>query len=323
MSFLHVSSSTSSLSKGRQLCISCLPALGAGLLIFWLSGGFPPTAWVLLFQMGRQIGTGQGTSLLLPFGLLIGQSLAIGGAWGCLLVVIVQEGTYLQTLWSEDPCTDELLMRQQEAYSDIVAQQPVEEMLAYEEVWSEQAMLGEPGVEEQMEEVWGEQAMLGEPGVEGQMEVEVQIDEEPVEAVQAYEEQVESASDTGALAHLQTLWQNPFEESIVPVSEDVFANVPDLLENVFDTQLDDLDLFARADNGFPDKKAHTETFEEAGLPDKRDSAEMFVFGNPFEGPLPEIFAYDRDLKDMLKEVKGKSSKTTVFNSYGEKMSGSE
>ncbi|GHO64047.1 hypothetical protein KSC_029390 [Ktedonobacter sp. SOSP1-52] len=51
--------------------------------------------------------------------------------------------------------------------------------------------------------------------------------------------------------------------------------------------------------------------------DEMDSEPTFVYGNPFEGPLPNVFDHDLDLKQMLftqmKQEESKSSKTSAGN----------
>src|SRR5581483_10356901 len=79
-------------APGRHLVQRCLPVAGAGLLLFWLIGGFPPTTWRLLFQAFVQISqSGLNTSGLFALAILIIQSLCIGAALGLLVWVAQRE----------------------------------------------------------------------------------------------------------------------------------------------------------------------------------------------------------------------------------------
>jgi hypothetical protein len=67
----------------------------------------------------------------------------------------------------------------------------------------------------------------------------------------------------------------------------------------FAVQPDLLDLFAGSD---PLSAEPAPQFPEAQASSKATPPE-FVFGNPFEGPLPEVFEYDTDLKQSLADLK--------------------
>jgi hypothetical protein len=89
---------------GGEAVRSGLPILGTAVFVWILSGGFPPTTWVFLFQTITQLNrlfATQGTAAILPLTILIVQSLFLAAAWGLLGWVILREGAYLVTMQSK------------------------------------------------------------------------------------------------------------------------------------------------------------------------------------------------------------------------------
>ena len=87
-----------------QLTRSCLPIVGTAILVFIVSGGFPPTTWRYLFQTLPQLNrlfVSQGPGVIFPLTILIVQSLLLAIAWGLLVWVVLREGAYLMTLQSK------------------------------------------------------------------------------------------------------------------------------------------------------------------------------------------------------------------------------
>lgn len=81
----------------------CLLVGGTALLLAWLSVGFAPSTWWLLFQAIRQFNTlwiDQGTSVLWSLLLLIVQSLLLLAAWVLLIRVAVREGSRFYAMQS-------------------------------------------------------------------------------------------------------------------------------------------------------------------------------------------------------------------------------
>ena len=82
----HPGSSTN--PSRRQLLYRCLPIIGTGLLMFWLSGGPFPRTWLLYAQTCAQFSqllTQLGGGFLFAFVVLTVQSLLLALAWGFLL----------------------------------------------------------------------------------------------------------------------------------------------------------------------------------------------------------------------------------------------
>src|SRR5581483_5405268 len=72
-----------------------LAIVGASFLLYWVSGGFPPATWRLLFQSMPQLGArlpDQGIALVFSFIVVVIQSLAIGVAWALLLWLAIRKG---------------------------------------------------------------------------------------------------------------------------------------------------------------------------------------------------------------------------------------
>jgi len=68
--------------------IVCICLLGSAVLLFWVSGGFPPAAWSFLLQVIPQVPRlweRQGPSILLPLTGLAVQSVTLLISWGVLL----------------------------------------------------------------------------------------------------------------------------------------------------------------------------------------------------------------------------------------------
>jgi hypothetical protein len=85
----------------RQLLLHCLPILGTSLVLCWLSREVPPTTWRLFLQMCLQwpvLWAEQGTSLLLPFSILLLQSLLLGVSWILIIRLVLREGNNLLRL---------------------------------------------------------------------------------------------------------------------------------------------------------------------------------------------------------------------------------
>jgi hypothetical protein len=88
---------------GKHIVCRCLPILGAGVLIFWLSGGLAPRAWLSFFQTCvhlHALWSERGVAVLLLLFIQFVQALLLGGAWGLLGWMAVQEGSVLYEMFS-------------------------------------------------------------------------------------------------------------------------------------------------------------------------------------------------------------------------------
>lgn len=79
---------------GRQILRRIVPILVTCYLVYWLSGGIPPTSWEQLVQVCIHFTTllaSKGTGALVTLLVLFAQALCIGFAWGFLLWLMVRE----------------------------------------------------------------------------------------------------------------------------------------------------------------------------------------------------------------------------------------
>jgi len=84
----------------KQLLTICLLGLGAG-IIFWLSGGIPPRTWRVLLQSClhfNSLWAQQGAGMLLPFIIVVVQSILVGVAWAVFGWLAYREGSALFAL---------------------------------------------------------------------------------------------------------------------------------------------------------------------------------------------------------------------------------
>src|SRR5438874_10295923 len=71
--------------------------IGAGALLFWFSGGFPPWAWRFLFQVLPQVSglwAERGPAMISPFAGLILLSLSLLIIWVTLTAMAIQVGLH-------------------------------------------------------------------------------------------------------------------------------------------------------------------------------------------------------------------------------------
>ncbi|WP_201378737.1 hypothetical protein [Ktedonobacter sp. SOSP1-52] len=70
---------------------------------------------------------------------------------------------------------------------------------------------------------------------------------------------------------------------------------PSAVANPFDVQSDLIDLFQES-------SAIEEQGENPAIEEMSDPEQLYVFGNPFEGPLPDVFHHDKDLQRVVREL---------------------
>lgn len=232
---------------------------GAGLLLFWLSGGFPPDTWLLLISVLAQFNTlwgQQGNVLLWPYVLLIAQSLSLAIAWVLFVWALIHETRYILNLRDQ---------RQHRVSPAVVARST-----------------SSPTVEEPLQTATKEAESSAEsrrlrraerlPVPVGEMGLQKKkFPENPYEGVETKPEQHrEEAGDQNS----------PFD-----VKNDVYS--------VFRHH------DAKASGGEEDEEGKT---KKATKGEKEEEENPFRFGNPFEGPLPEVFNYDVDLRRSILEI---------------------
>ena len=71
---------------------------------------------------------------------------------------------------------------------------------------------------------------------------------------------------------------------------------PSAIANPFDVQSDLIDLFQES-------STIEEQGEGLGVDEEPDPEQLYVFGNPFEGPLPDVFQHDKDLQRVVRELR--------------------
>jgi hypothetical protein len=218
----------SSLIMGR-LFVGWLPIILVGIILYWISGGLPPTAWRLLLRVMLRWSALQdiiGGTVFVPFVILLVQSILILVAWILLGLVIWREIGVFKALQAEQRVAHlkAALALSQDTTSEALAFRRNQNLQTVQKEQYQQKL----------------------------------VDEAAAAA---------ATKDTG----IQML-DNPFE-----MDQAVFelAAEPDPSETV-DT-LDKMDII---------DESHT----------------VFVYGNPFDGELPEVFTYDMDLKREVKDM---------------------
>jgi hypothetical protein len=318
----------------RRLLHRWIPMLIAGIIIGLISGGLPPKTWLYLARVCTSFGilwSIQGPVVLLSLFVLIIQSLLVGSAWGLWGWLLVQEGI---AIWTRNKATsaDPLVVTAPPAIQEITTRKP---LLALPEAdprrLQNQALLPPTRVLQP----WVMQSML--------MQVEPQkaLPQVGEPLTDPYESPLSWTRHQryGALI-------NPFEDNTedVPSKNNAYRTGPqDESYDPYKVQLSTLDDLSDPKKTF---LAHRQEFsqkvqpypqpfkasvvdgtgqavdEDAGeqtmrLPASKEAsveqsvAEFgsdFIFGNPFDGPLPDVFQEDEDLKQVLKEQTESSAK---------------
>jgi hypothetical protein len=257
----------------------CLPIIGAGVLLLWLSGGMPPAVWQSFFHTFtrvRSMEAGQDGTLLFPLAILAIQSIISGGALVGYTWLVLRELSILLT-WSSrmrgDPVPSSQGVPASVTGSDIRHQSaPVRHEEEFSRVTPVSRLLtgnhqaikrvqqdGVPAhpIEKRGQPVYSEQARTHKKQT-GQIQLK---DSSPVASKAAYSEPVVAAPE------------DPF---------DVEDEAPDLVRG----------------EGMQEEDQHGEEARLDAL-----SEQQFVYGNPFEGPLPDVFHHDDDLKRAVLEQK--------------------
>jgi hypothetical protein len=292
-------------SLGRQLILSCILIAGTTAVLLRVSGGMPPVTWILLFQLSRTLMTQEITregALLLPFFVLIIQSFLLAIAWESLIWITICE-------------TVRFLAMRTKVQTDLSPSAPDKTTTSGEAQTSPNS---------------SPQAVLEKTHSE---RVEQKDDEKP-DDVTIYAEQAHILPDS------EDILLNPFEEEIPFTSEQRSQRTPakgsqqgdvkgetssfsdatkaSHVQNPFAVKPEVLNLFqSESTSEHPMRQLSRVEQELAQLfqetqrdrafeqpTSTEDSSEkahkVFVFGNPFEGPLPDVFEYDTDLKDSLR-----------------------
>lgn len=254
-------------SLSRQILWRLIPLLLTSLLVFWLSGGFPPTNWQLLAQVlihPSAYRTTQGASLSEVLTILWVQSLLLLLVWLSLLILI------LRTLFAlsgraERPVRTRSFSAGISLAASVISggtrNKPDPLKNPFENLARRNSQHGT--------------ITLGKPAAaKNGVQENGQIAARTVSSADASKGAARSATVHAAQAQSGPL--------------DPFAVQPDLL-----------DLFAGSDPLSVEPALQSPQTREAA----KATESEFVFGNPFEGPLPEVFEYDTDLKQSLADLK--------------------
>jgi hypothetical protein len=295
-------------SNKGQLVRSGLPILGTGLLVILVSGGFPPATWVLLFKTFSQLNhllVSQGPGVILALIVLIVQSLLLAVAWGLLGWVVMLEGKYLMIIQSKAEL-DRLLAFQSSSGELITPSQVLTKRLPAEQDYG--VTTGQ--LEEEQDHgvttgplrrgkdfsvTTGPLGVTTAPLREEEPEKEVSWASRSVQSRSAQSGNVQSSSvqsssvqsrrTSGLGRGLSTrrlqkedLLENPFDRDVPPTSE-----------TTFDVNRDRV-------------KVVVEQEEQPDEENEEEDDDPFVFGNPFDGPLPEVFRYDTELRRSVMEL---------------------
>ncbi|HTK08595.1 MAG TPA: hypothetical protein VL485_15615 [Ktedonobacteraceae bacterium] len=297
---------------------------GTVLLLAWLSVGLTPPTWWLLFQVIGQfkvLSAQSGGSVVAALLTLIGQSLLLLMAWVILIGIIVRGSARFQAV---QPST---------YAASPVSQLPVLPQSSASPSGSAATVLASPPARTAIENA---QTVLISPDRASPIAWRTRIDEQPTIVVPP-----EPVRTNPRTSSVQSDYIAEMATRIVPLSSpdiqqsvsDPYASPPELQAHLKQPkwQSDDLssdpfapheDILARSLQENPllpteDRLEQTQQTppvepvkpaqvvgpvqqqKQTAPTNKKEDG--FVFGNPFEGVLPDVFEHDDDLKRSLKE----------------------
>lgn len=271
------------------------PLLLTSLLILWLDGGFPPANWQLLAEAlinASAYKAAQGTSMSTVLSILGVQSLLLLLVWIGLLVLTLRDVF--------------ALLRGPDRFSVVRLPAAPDASLTIRGRTASTVRKASEALRSPFENLSRQRQQngtitLGKNG---------SVNSTPArKALPAAPQLKPSGMQAGAQMAVPQILP-PKQELPVP---DVPLRTPGRPADPFDMQPDILDLFAqpefldtpalKADRpGLHPAQAQAQPQAQPG----RAAQPEFVFGNPFEGPLPEVFEYDADLKQSLVDLKPKN-----------------
>ncbi|BCL80633.1 hypothetical protein ccbrp13_30980 [Ktedonobacteria bacterium brp13] len=273
-----------------------LPLVVTLLLSVWITGGWSPTTWGYLFEVithWHAIAARQGTALLPAFLVLLAQSILLISAWILLIILIYREvrsalpaHVQSQTDESGGIARPGLQATFQRFIATMSAQTQETRALKLKTASASATMLTEP--EAIVENVPIIPAMPAATVItSASSSPAADTEDKQLEPEQVNDQQSAAVhQDEEALYVLDY----PFE------SADTTNTEPDASisgNNPFNTSADILTLFeaepSAADNTAEDEQTVNNT------------EPAYVFGNPFDGPLPDVFTSDDDLKRVVRE----------------------
>lgn len=302
---------------------------GAVLLLAWLSVGLTPSTWGLLFQVIGQfkvLSAQYGTSAVWALLVLIGQSLLLLAAWVLLIGIVVRGSARFQaaqpsTYYTYAPPASPLpvappssaSLSAQGAQIDeqptiIVPPEPPMEVRP-------QSFSVQPARADQVAEMATQITPLPSPDMQ-QPALPKPFD--PYAPTRIFgQAQPAPGPDLGEIAEMQRA-QNRRPERSAPLKPSKWQNDDPSIdpfaphEDILSSSLQENPLLPTGDR--PEQTPQTpptelvrseqavEPTQQGKQPAPANKKEdVFVFGNPFEGALPDVFEHDEDLKRSLKE----------------------
>jgi len=312
----------------RHVLRGVLPIIVVAGLLIWLSGGVPPQAWLLLGTMishwGALLATPGGFASFL---VVLLQSILILVAWIMLILVCWHEVQIINDLRAQERIMHLQQALDTEADAASIAS-PVAPAAAAS-AWSAPAaapvfaatpdpapqMMAANVAPQPLEEDEDEltQSFAKNRGVQL---VDNPFEDEPIKLDNPFEDESakldnpfddESAKPGGRKSRSVQISPVHMNEN---ASDDVFS----LNAATYALNMDESDPFSAQNNVFGffldedvsmKPKAPAEPELELEEEDEEELAEegpVFVYGNPFEGELPEVFSYDRDLRNSVEEM---------------------
>ncbi len=270
----------------RYLLRSWLPIIIVGIIIFYLSGGFPPTVWILLSQMlsrWKTLQATQGSAVFIPLCILVVQCVLLLIAWSMLLVVIVREVSSLRK--QQDQTKSARLQMGYQAVGNTSAPAVATPPLPANQV----ATPHNPWYDQVSSPLAPDPTQAKNRGLRVEEDA---LDNNPFSSDLLIQAQAKSRGLRVDTEQPDGMPANPFEDDTLTPTQTKSRSVriSQAADNLFD-------LFSESD-----KPA-----DEEEPADEEDAP--FVYGNPFEGELPEVFRYDMDLRKSVLEIRDEQSTT--------------
>lgn len=295
-------------SKAMQITLRFLPLVVVGYLIFSLSGGFPAANWQLLLLILIHLNAlhaVNSSSLRLPVVILSIQSLLLIVAWAWLIIFSIRDiRAYLNDDEEEVSPSYRKPPVKTPLPSAIKVKMPVFNTKKLEndihDTSTRMLADGQKGAPSYMQPAMGMVTLNATSNLAEPVTKTKQADSSaPVKKSQMPFRQTKSSSATNAANNIKK--QEP--HSPFDVQPEVFSIFDQ--SDAFD-EVNAIKEASRVQRAKKDKaiassvvSANAAKANLAEKPIAKPVRPEFVFGNPFEGPLPEVFEYDTDLKKSI------------------------
>lgn len=305
-------------SKAMQIILRFLPLVVVGYLIFSLSGGFPATNWQLLLLILiylNALHAVNSSSLRLPVAILSIQSLLLIVAWVWLIIFSIRD---IRAYLNDD----------EEEVSPGYRKPPVRTPLT-SAIKVKMPVFNTKKLENDIHDTPARILADGQQGAPSYMQPAMGM--VTLNATSNIAEPVEKTKQAGSSMPVKKS-QMPFRQAKSSIATNAANNSKkqEPPHSPFDVQPEVLSIFDQSDafdevNAIKEAsraqnakkgKAIENAVVNASLVEKpveKPVRPEFVFGNPFEGPLPEVFEYDTDLKKSIFDSGQSSSKKSFRN----------